>query len=61
MGQFNDFSAFLAMGGHGLYVWLSYGLVLLILIFNITSPWLTKRRIVAEQKRRIRRGDSNES
>ncbi|MEE9396502.1 MAG: heme exporter protein CcmD [Methylococcales bacterium] len=61
MGQFNDFSEFLAMGGHGLYVWLCYGLVFLILIINIMSPWLTKRRIVAEQKRRIRRGDNNES
>jgi len=32
--QFADFQAFIAMGGHGIYVWLCYGIV----ITGLTRP-----------------------
>ena len=32
--QFESFNEFLAMGGHGLYVWLAYGATLAVLLFS---------------------------
>lgn len=54
---FNSVSEFLAMGGHGLYVWLSYGLGLVVIIANLILPKLSRNRLLAEQKRRLRRED----
>ncbi|MFP8965905.1 heme exporter protein CcmD [Pokkaliibacter sp. CJK22405] len=56
---FSSFADFLAMGGHGLYVWLSYGIALAIMIFNVIVPVVNaktqrrvlKQRIVREQQR----------
>ena len=53
--SFNSFSEFLAMGGHGLYVWLSYGLGLAVILINVILPRLQRNRLLAEQKRRLRR------
>jgi len=36
--SFENFEAFLAMGGHGLYVWVSYGMALLVILFNFLWP-----------------------
>ena len=41
---FDSFSAFLAMGTHGLYVWLAYGLAMVLMIINVVMPLLTRRR-----------------
>ena len=43
------------MGGHGLYVWLSYGLGVAVILINLVLPWLQRNRLLAEQKRRLRR------
>ena len=32
--QFDTFAEFLAMGGHGLYVWLAYGSTIVVLLGN---------------------------
>ena len=55
--NFNSVSEFLAMGGHGLYVWLSYGLGLVVIVANLVLPKLSRNRLLAEQKRRLRRED----
>jgi len=55
--SFNSVSEFLAMGGHGLYVWLSYGLGLVVVTANLILPKLSRNRLLAEQKRRLRRED----
>ena len=34
MMQFESISEFLAMGGHGLYVWLAYGSTVAVLLFS---------------------------
>jgi len=53
--QFDSFSAFLAMGGYGFYVWLSYGVTaLLLVILLINSKSQNKaviKHIIARQKR----------
>lgn len=55
MGQFASFADFLAMGKHGLYVWLSYGIALSIILYNVVAVILNKRRFFNEAKRRLRR------
>jgi heme exporter protein D len=54
----SSFADFLAMGGHGLYIWSAYGISLLILGFNVGVPLLAKRRYLQEQARRLRREES---
>ena len=53
--QFDSFSAFIAMGGYGFYVWLSYGvsiLALALLVFSsITDHKKIKQQIAQRQKR----------
>ena len=55
MGYFSSFADFLQMGKHGLYVWLSYGIALMIFIYNIVSVYLLKRQFFINAKRRLRR------
>lgn len=53
--SFESLEAFLAMGGHGLYVWLSYALAAAVVCFNIVAPQRRRRRFLAAQKGRQRR------
>jgi heme exporter protein D len=39
--QWSSTSEFFAMGGHGLYVWGSYGVAALLML---VEPWLAARR-----------------
>jgi heme exporter protein D len=55
---FDSFNDFIAMGGYGLYVWLSFGLGLLSVIILWLSSWFTKKRlfkqVLKEQARQQR-------
>lgn len=53
--SFQTFADFVAMGGHGLYVWLSYGAALIIVIYNVVSVRLGLRRFFREARARQRR------
>ncbi|HIG64938.1 MAG: heme exporter protein CcmD [Gammaproteobacteria bacterium] len=55
MGYFSSVTDFLQMGTHGLYVWLSYGIALVIFIYNIFSAYWLKRQYFINAKRRLRR------
>ena len=46
---------FLAMGGHGLYVWLSYGLVVTGVLLLIGQNRAGQRRWLREQRRQLAR------
>lgn len=59
MGHFASFSDFLQMGKHGLYVWLSYGIFIGIIIYNITAVVINQRVFFKEAKRRLRREQNN--
>ena len=43
----NEFVTFLQMGGHGLYVWLAYGIAWAALIVIGARPILARRRFIA--------------
>ena len=53
--SFDNLSDFLAMGGHGLYVWSSFALGLLILIGNVLLPWLKLKATCNQLQREYRR------
>ena len=53
--EFASLSEFIAMGKHGVYVWLSYGLTALIVAINVALPLLRRRRLMKEQAQRLRR------
>jgi heme exporter protein D len=59
--NFESFSAFLAMGGHGPYVWSCYGLTLAVLLFNGLAPGRRKRRFLREQGARQRRQEQHQA
>ena len=53
--SFDNFSDFIAMGGHGFYVWLSYAIALVVIVVNVVGPIMQKKKVVADLKRRLRR------
>lgn len=53
--HFDSFADFINMGGHGLYVWLAYGLTTVLFVINFVFPVLHKRQLVKEQARKLRR------
>lgn len=52
---FESFADFLAMGQHGLYVWLAYGVTFAIIVWNALQPMLQRRRLLREQAALLRR------
>ena len=46
---------FFHMGGYGFYVWTSYGIALLVLVANVLSPILLKKKLLSELARREKR------
>jgi len=55
---FTNFESFIDMGGHVLYVWLSYGVGLLVFFIALISPILKRKRIIKELSQ-IQRRRSN--
>lgn len=49
--QFESLNAFIAMKGHGPYVWACYILVYAILIYLTLSPVLSKKAFLKQQKK----------
>ncbi|MDX1589337.1 MAG: heme exporter protein CcmD [Oleiphilaceae bacterium] len=55
---FDSLSAFIAMGGHGPYVWTSYGVSALVIALCILAPRWRLRRIIARERRLMRRREA---
>ena len=53
MFQFENFDAFLSMGGHGPYVWAAYGLSLTIMAWLALAPLRRQRVLLAALRQRI--------
>ncbi|MEY2864401.1 MAG: hypothetical protein RLY58_2108 [Pseudomonadota bacterium] len=52
---FDSFSAFVAMGHHGAYVWSAWGLTLLCVLALIVDARARRRRFIQETAARLRR------
>ena len=52
--QFSSVSEFLAMNGHGIYVWSSYGISALILLWVVLAPIRRRRKLLAALASRSR-------
>ena len=48
------------MGGYGLYIWLSYGLTIVILVTNLINPALRKKEIFRSIRRSLKRKEVEE-
>lgn len=52
--QFESLAQVLDMGGHGLYVWLSFGIGLAVIIFNLLGPVMKHKQIKSTLRRRFK-------
>ena len=48
---FSDISSFIAMGGHGTFVWSAYGVAFLVIIYNIMAPVLARKKLAVQLQR----------
>ncbi len=46
---------FFAMGGYAFYVWMSYGIALVVLAFNIIQPLIQQKRALRAIRHRRQR------
>ena len=56
--SFGSLAEFLAMGGHGLYVWLAYGATVAVFAANVLSVRLAWRRHLRRVRLRDLRGEA---
>ena len=56
--NFASLSEFFAMGGHGLYVWLAYGSALIVVLSNVLSVRVARRRFFRHARALERRADN---
>lgn len=47
--QFDSLASFMAMNGHGQYVWAAYGISFAVLIYLLLSPRLQRRQFIRAQ------------
>ena len=52
--QFSSFADFLAMNGHGPYVWVSYLVATLVLVALVVAPVVMRRRLQRELAQQLR-------
>ena len=52
---FDSFAELINMGGHGVFVWLSYGVAGLVVAHNFISPMLTRKKVIKDIERQMRR------
>jgi heme exporter protein D len=50
-----NWSEFFNMGGYAFFVWTSYALALAVVVVNIVSPILQRKKVIAHIKRTMRR------
>lgn len=53
--QFHSVAEFLAMGGHGPYVWSAYGVALVVLVWQIVRPLRRHRAILNAVRQAVAR------
>ena len=56
---FDSVSECIDMGGHGTYVWMAYGVFVGVIIWNLVTMTLARRRMLKETRRFWRRQAMN--
>ncbi len=52
---FDDWASFVAMGGHGFYVWLCWGLVIGVVLFGVWYAKAERKRVIKQiQEQQLR-------
>jgi heme exporter protein D len=59
--QFESFAAFMSMSGHGPFVWASYGITFVALVYLLVSPVLQRKAFFQQQKKLQRLAAANNS
>lgn len=49
--QFESLADFMAMSGHGPYVWASYVITFIALIFLVVNPVLQQKKLIKQQQK----------
>ena len=44
--QFSTWIEFIEMGGHGLYVWLSFAIAIGVISINVLQPWMSPKKLI---------------
>ena len=50
-----NWSEFFHMGGYAFYVWTSYALTFVVVVANIVSPIIQRKKVIARIKRTLKR------
>ncbi len=50
-----NWAEFFHMGGYAFFVWTSYGLTLIVVVANIVSPIMQRKKVISRIKRAIKR------
>jgi heme exporter protein D len=53
--SFATLGDFIDMGGHGLYVWVSWGIALLVIAWNVIAPIARRKTLVQRLCRSLKR------
>ena len=56
--QFENFASFLAMNGHGPFVWSAYGVALLVMAALVAAPILRQKKLRREFGRQMRQEEA---
>lgn len=48
---FDSVNEFLAMGGHGLYVWMSYGIFVVVILWNLFTLRVNRKQSLMRAKK----------
>nr|WP_315853222.1 heme exporter protein CcmD [Alteromonas oceanisediminis] len=55
MMRFDSFSEFVAMGGYGFFVWLSFGVTFVVMLLLVVDSFYGQRRVLQKAKQEIER------
>lgn len=58
--SFETFAEFVAMGGHGFYVWFSYGASIFVVLANVVIVRRSRLRYIRELKDLARRRETHD-
>ena len=53
--QFSTWVEFIDMGGHGLYVWLSFAIAIGVISINVLQPWMSQKKLIESLQRKFQR------